>query len=44
VPDLIGARRILLPPAVGTVPHLELLRAVELRGTVAAPAVRTGTS
>lgn len=38
--ELLGIERITLQMAVGTVPHLQLMRAIELLGTVVAPAVR----
>jgi hypothetical protein len=32
--------RLLLQLSVGTMPHAQMLRAIELHGTVVAPAVR----
>ena len=39
--DLLGLDRLLLHLSVGTMPHADVLRAIELLGTVVAPAVRT---
>jgi probable LLM family oxidoreductase len=38
--ELFGNQRFLLQLSVGTMPHAELMRAIELYGTVVAPAVR----
>ncbi len=38
--DLFDCRRVLLQLTVGTMPHADVLRAIELLGTVVAPAVR----
>jgi alkanesulfonate monooxygenase SsuD/methylene tetrahydromethanopterin reductase-like flavin-dependent oxidoreductase (luciferase family) len=38
--ELFGHQRCLVQFSVGTMPHAEMLRAIELYGTVVAPAVR----
>ncbi len=38
--ELFGMHRFLMQLSVGTMPHREMLRAIELYGTVVAPAVR----
>src|SRR5690606_25675467 len=38
--ELFGHQRCLVQFSVGTMPHMEMLRAIELFGTVVAPAVR----
>jgi alkanesulfonate monooxygenase SsuD/methylene tetrahydromethanopterin reductase-like flavin-dependent oxidoreductase (luciferase family) len=38
--ELFGMDRFLLQLSVGTMPHAQMLRAIELYGTVVAPAVR----
>ena len=38
--ELFGMTRFLLQFSVGTMPHRDLLRCIELYGTVVAPAVR----
>jgi len=38
--ELFGHTRFLIQFSVGTMPHLQMLRAIELYGTVVAPAVR----
>lgn len=38
--ELFGMHRFLLQLSVGTMPHAQMLRAIELYGTVVAPAVR----
>jgi len=38
--ELFGMQRFLIQLSVGTMPHAEMLRAIELYGTVVAPAVR----
>jgi len=38
--ELFGMHRFLIQLSVGTMPHAEMLRAIELYGTVVAPAVR----
>jgi alkanesulfonate monooxygenase SsuD/methylene tetrahydromethanopterin reductase-like flavin-dependent oxidoreductase (luciferase family) len=38
--ELFGNTRFLLQLSVGTVPHVKMLKAIELLGTVVAPAVR----
>jgi alkanesulfonate monooxygenase SsuD/methylene tetrahydromethanopterin reductase-like flavin-dependent oxidoreductase (luciferase family) len=38
--ELFGNQRFLLQLSVGTMPHAEMMRAIELYGTVVAPAVR----
>jgi probable LLM family oxidoreductase len=40
--ETLGADRILLHLSVGTMPHAKVMRAIELLGTEAAPAVRSG--
>lgn len=40
VSELLGLDRILLHLSVGTMPHADVLRAVELLGTEVAPVVR----
>lgn len=42
--ELFGHQRTLLQFSVGTMPHREMLRAIELFGTVVAPAVRKATA
>lgn len=42
--ELFGYQRFLLQFSVGTIPHREMLRAIELYGTVVAPAVRKAVS
>ena len=44
VTEQLGLDRILLHLSVGTMPHAEVLRAVELLGTEVAPAVRAATA
>jgi probable LLM family oxidoreductase len=38
--DLLGADRLLLHPSVGTLPHAQVMRAIERFGTEVAPVVR----
>ena len=38
--ELFGNTRFLLHISVGTLPHAKVMRAIELLGTVVAPAVR----
>jgi alkanesulfonate monooxygenase SsuD/methylene tetrahydromethanopterin reductase-like flavin-dependent oxidoreductase (luciferase family) len=38
--EIFGHQRFLLQLSVGTIPHVELMRAIELFGTEVAPAVR----
>ena len=38
--EIFGHERFLLQLSVGTMPHAEMLRAIELFGTEVAPAVR----
>ena len=38
--ELFGITRFLLHISVGTLPHAQVMRAIELLGTVVAPAVR----
>ncbi|MFE7445128.1 LLM class flavin-dependent oxidoreductase [Streptomyces chartreusis] len=42
--ELLGQQRTMLQLAVGTVPHHELMRAIELLGTQVVPAVRAATA
>ncbi|MHB8837382.1 MAG: hypothetical protein ACYC7F_00315 [Gemmatimonadaceae bacterium] len=42
--ELLGVARFLLQLSVGTMPHVQMMRAIELYGTVVAPAVRKATA
>lgn len=42
--ELFGMNRFLIQLSVGTMPHADMLRAIELYGTVVAPAVRKALS
>jgi len=42
--ELFGMDRMLLQFSVGTMPHRELLRSIELFGTEVAPVVRRATA
>ena len=41
--ELFDHDRFLLQLSVGTLPHAKIMRAIELFGTVVAPAVRSAT-
>jgi alkanesulfonate monooxygenase SsuD/methylene tetrahydromethanopterin reductase-like flavin-dependent oxidoreductase (luciferase family) len=38
--ELFGHQRVLMQMTVGTMPHAQVMRSIELFGTVVAPAVR----
>lgn len=42
--QIFGNQRFLLQMSIGAMPHREVLRAIELLGTVVAPQVRTATA
>lgn len=42
--ELLGMDRFLLQLSVGTMPHVQMMRAIELYGIVVAPAVRKATA
>lgn len=44
VHELLGLDRILLHLRVGTMPHADVMRAIELLGTEVAPAVRSAAA
>ena len=41
--EMFGHERFLMQMSVGTMPHAQIMRSIELFGTKVAPAVREGT-